>query len=99
MITGTGVIVFKFWLQVDKDTQLERFKSRQNDPQKIWKINDEDWRNRSKWEDYKIVVDEMLQKTSTITAQWTVVESNDKHYSRIKILKTVTETLEKELSI
>ena len=99
IITRPGTIILKFWLQVDKDTQLERFKSRQNDPEKRWKITDEDWRNRSKWKEYKIAVDEMLQKTSTITAQWTVVESNNKHYSRIKILKTVTETLEKELSM
>jgi AMP-polyphosphate phosphotransferase len=99
IIIGTGTIILKFWLQVDKDTQLERFKSRQNDPEKRWKITDEDWRNRSKWEQYAIAVDEMLQKTSTINAQWTIVESNDKRYSRIKILKTVIETLEKELSI
>ena len=98
IIAKTGSIILKFWLQVDKDTQLERFKSRQNDPEKRWKITDEDWRNRSKWKEYEIVVDEMLQKTSTITAQWTVVESNNKRYSRIKILKTVTETFEKELS-
>jgi polyphosphate:AMP phosphotransferase len=98
IIAETGAIILKFWLQVDKDTQLERFKNRQNDPEKRWKITDEDWRNRSKWKEYEIVVDEMLQKTSTITAQWTVVKSNDKRYSRIKILKTVTETLEKELS-
>ena len=98
IIAETGAIILKFWLEVDKDTQLERFKSRQNDPEKRWNITDEDWRNRSKWKEYEIVVDEMLQKTSTITAQWIVVESNDKRYSRIKILKTVTETLEKELS-
>ena len=99
IIKGTGAIILKFWLQVDEDTQLERFKSRQNDPEKRWKITDEDWQNRSKWKEYKIAVDEMLQETSTISAQWTVVESNDKRYSRIKILKTVTETLEKELNI
>ena len=74
-------------------------KVRQNDPEKSWKITEEDWRNRNKWEEYKIAVDEMLQKTSTINAQWTVVESNDKRYSRIKILKTVAEALEKELKI
>ncbi len=99
ILTGTGAIILKFWLHIDKDTQLERFKSRQNDPEKSWKITEEDFRNRSKWEEYKVAVDEMLQKTSTIKAQWTVVESNDKHYSRIKILKTVVETLEKELKL
>jgi polyphosphate kinase 2 (PPK2 family) len=97
IITGTGAIILKFWLHIDKDTQLERLKSRQNDPEKSWKITEEDWRNRNKWEAYKIAVDEMLQKTSTLNSQWTVVESNDKRYSRIKILKTVAEALEKEL--
>jgi AMP-polyphosphate phosphotransferase len=99
IITGTGAIILKFWLHIDKATQIERFESRQNDPQKSWKITAEDWRNRSRWEDYKIAADEMLQKTSTTNAQWTIVESKDKRYSRIKILKTVTETLEKELNI
>jgi len=99
IITGTGAIILKFWLQIDKDTQVERFKSRQNDPGKSWKITDEDWRNRSKWKEYQIAVDEMLQKTSTFNAQWTIVESNNKRYSRIRILKTITETLEKELNV
>ena len=99
ILTGTGAVILKFWLHVDKDTQLERFKSRQNDPDKSWKITEDDWKNRSKWNEYKIAVDEMLQKTSTVNAQWTVVESNDKRYSRIKIMKTVTEALDKELKI
>lgn len=99
ILTGTGAIILKFWLHIDKDTQLERFKSRQNDPVKSWKITDEDWRNRDKWEEYKIAVDEMLQKTSTINAPWIVVESNDKSYSRIKILKTVAEVIERELNV
>jgi polyphosphate:AMP phosphotransferase len=97
IITGTGTIILKFWLQIDKDTQLERFKDRQNDPDKSWKITVDDWRNRSKWNEYRIAVVEMLQRTSTKNAQWTVVESDDKYISRIKILKTVTEALEKEL--
>lgn len=97
ILTQAGAIVIKFWLQVDKETQLERFNSRQLDPEKKWKITAEDWRNRNRWEDYNIAVNEMLQKTSTTNAQWTVVESNDKRYSRIKVLKTAVEALEKEL--
>ena len=96
-LSGTGAIILKFWLHIDKDTQLERFKSRQNDPQKSWKITAEDWRNRDRWEDYKVAADEMLQKTSTTNAHWIIVESNDKRYSRIKILKIISETLEREL--
>ncbi|HWR25680.1 MAG TPA: polyphosphate:AMP phosphotransferase [Methanosarcina sp.] len=92
-------IVLKFWLQIDMNTQLERFESRQNDPEKTWKITPDDWRNRSKWKDYEIAVNEMLLKTSTTNAKWTVVESNDKYYSRIKVLRTIAETLEKELKI
>jgi len=97
ILTQAGAIVVKFWLHIDQETQLERFNSRQHDPEKKWKITDEDWRNRSRWEDYKIVVDEMLQKTSTTNAQWIIVESNDKRYSRIKVLRSVVETIEKEL--
>lgn len=97
ILTQAGVIVLKFWLQIDKDTQLKRFNSRLIDPEKKWKITAEDWRNRSRWEDYKIAANEMLQKTSTTNARWIVVESNDKRYSRIKVLKTTTEVLEDEL--
>jgi polyphosphate:AMP phosphotransferase len=97
LLTQAGVIVLKFWLQIDKDTQLNRFNSRLFDPEKKWKITAEDWRNRSRWEDYKIAAEEMLQKTSTTNARWIVVESNDKRYSRIKVLKTTTEVLENRL--
>ncbi|MCQ1536167.1 polyphosphate:AMP phosphotransferase [Methanosarcina sp. KYL-1] len=94
-----GAIILKFWLHIDKETQLERFESRQNDPEKQWKITAEDWRNRSKWDLYEAAVEEMLQKTSTTDAPWIVVESADKRYSRVKILKTVVETLERGTEI
>lgn len=97
IIIGTGAIILKFWLQIDRDTQLKRFEARENDPHKRWKLTEDDWRNRSKWNEYKVAIDEMLLKTSTTNVPWTIVESNDKYYSRIKILKTVTEAIEKEL--
>jgi len=97
ILTQAGTIVIKFWLHIDKETQLERFNSRLPDPKKTWKITAEDWRNRSRWDDYKIAADEMLQKTSTTNSRWIIVESNDKRYSRIKVLKTVVEIIEKEL--
>ena len=97
ILTQNGAIVLKFWLHIDKETQLERFNSRQFDPEKKWKITAEDWRNRGRWEDYKAAADEMLQKTSTTNAPWIIIESNDKRYSRIKVLKTTAEALEKEL--
>lgn len=92
-----GAVVIKFWVQIDKQTQLERFTERQNTPEKQWKITDEDWRNREKWDLYEGAVDEMLQKTNTEYAPWFVLESNDKKYARIKALKTVIHEIEKVL--
>ena len=92
-----GAVVIKFWVQIDKDTQLERFTDRQNTPEKQWKITDEDWRNREKWDLYEEAVDEMIQKTSTTYAPWYVLESNDKKYARIKALKTMIRAIEKKI--
>jgi len=85
--SGGGLI--KFWLEISWDEQLKRFKNRQADPLKQWKINDEDWRNREKWDQYEAAVEEMLARTSTPAAPWTVVESDDKWFARLKTLKTV----------
>ena len=92
-----GAVIIKFWVQIDKDTQLKRFNDRQNTPEKQWKITDEDWRNREKWDAYETAVNEMIEKTSTDFAPWHVLESNDKKYARIKALKIVVEELEKAL--
>ena len=92
-----GAVIIKFWVQIDKDVQLERFTFRQNTPEKQWKITDEDWRNREKWDLYEEAVDEMLQKTNTTYAPWFVLESNDKKYARIKALKTIIQEIEKNL--
>ncbi len=92
-----GTVLIKFWLQVDKAEQLKRFKERQQNPHKQWKITDEDWRNRKKWNQYKTAVDEMLLRTSTSYAPWTIIESNSKLYARIKVLKTVIKEIEKKL--
>ena len=94
-LTDEGAVVLKFWVHIDKDTQLQRFTDRQNTPEKQWKITDEDWRNRDKWDDYEIAIDEMIQKTSTKFAPWHIVESNDKNYARIKVLEIVADELEK----
>ena len=94
-LTDWGAVVIKFWVQIDKQTQLERFTERQNTPEKQWKITDEDWRNREKWDLYEAAVNEMLQKTSTAFAPWHILESNDKKYARIKALKIVTEEIRK----
>ena len=92
-----GAIIFKFWVHIGQQEQLRRFKEREGSGYKSWKLTDEDWRNRGKWEDYENAVEDMLLKTSTRNAPWTIVEGNDKLYARIKVLKTVVEKLEKEL--
>ncbi len=96
-LTDWGAVVIKFWVQIDKDTQLARFKERQNTPEKQWKITDEDWRNREKWDLYEEAVNEMLQKTSTAYAPWHILESVDKQYARIKALRIVIAELKKAL--
>lgn len=92
-----GAVVLKFWMQIDKDEQERRFRERQENPEKQWKITDEDWRNREKWDQYEDAVNEMLMRTSTDYAPWIVVEGNDKYYARIKVLRTVVEAIEKRL--
>ncbi|MCC8027316.1 MAG: phosphate--AMP phosphotransferase [Clostridium sp.] len=96
-MANAGAVVLKFWLHIDKDEQERRFKERQADPAKQWKITDEDWRNREKWDQYEEAVNEMLIRTSTTYAPWIVVEGNDKRYARIKVLKTVVDALEKKI--
>jgi len=92
-----GAALLKFWLHIDSDTQLQRFKERMSNPYKRWKINDEDWRNRSKWDRYYESAQEMIHRTSTSYAPWTIVEANSKHYSRIKTLKAIADAIEKKL--
>jgi polyphosphate:AMP phosphotransferase len=96
-LTNNGSVIVKFWLHIDPDEQLKRFKEREKIPWKKWKITEEDWRNREKWDRYKEAVDEMLYRTSTLYAPWTIVESNCKWYARIKTLRTVIEKIEERL--
>ena len=92
-----GAVILKFWIHIDQETQLERFTARQNTPEKQWKITDEDWRNREKWPQYEEAINEMLQKTSTEYAPWYIIESNDKLYARIKVLRIVAEAMERAI--
>lgn len=92
-----GAIVVKFWLAISKEEQLLRFKEREQIGFKRFKITDEDWRNREKWDDYVCAVGDMVERTSTDTAPWTLVEANNKYYARIKILKTLCDAIEKVL--
>jgi len=89
-----NIIVVKFWLTISKEEQLRRFEDRQKTGFKRFKITDEDWRNREKWETYEQAICDMVDRTSTEMAPWTLVEANDKNFARIKVLKTLTERIE-----
>lgn len=86
-IYNHGSLILKFFVTIDKDEQLERFKARENEPDKNYKITDEDWRNRDKWDSYIKAMDEMLDRTDVDYAPWIIVEGNQKHYARIKVME------------
>lgn len=93
-LANHGTILCKFWLHIDPETQLSRFRDRENTEDKSWKITSDDWRNREKWPEYAVAVDEMLQKTNTVHAPWVVIEANNKQYARLKVLQTVIHAVE-----
>ncbi len=93
-LVDSGTVIVKFWLHIDQTEQLRRFQERANTPSKQWKITDEDWRNREKWPQYEVAVVDMLERTSTVHAPWTILEANCKLYARIKALKTVADAIE-----
>jgi len=90
-------MIFKFFLHIDKDEQLRRFQKRQEDPLKNYKLTPDDWRNREKWDESIRAINDMLVKTDTEHAKWTVVEADHKKFARVKVLETIVNTLEKEL--
>ena len=92
-----GAILVKFWIHISREEQLRRFEERKVIGYKSWKLTDEDWRNRAKWGDYEDAVEEMLVKTSTTPAPWSLVEGNDKNWARTKILARLVEVLSAEL--
>jgi polyphosphate kinase 2 (PPK2 family) len=92
-----GTILAKFWIHISREEQLRRFEERKDIGYKAWKLTDEDWRNREKWNTYEEAVEEMLLKTSTRTAPWSLVEGNDKYWARTKVLAKLVEILAKEL--
>jgi polyphosphate kinase 2 (PPK2 family) len=95
---STGMVICKFWLHITKDEQLRRFRSRETDPFRSYKLTEEDWRNRAKWDVYSAAVEDMLQNTSTPYAPWTVVEGNDKFTARVKVVRTIVNAIEKRLN-
>jgi polyphosphate:AMP phosphotransferase len=89
-----GMLICKFWLHITREEQLRRFKRRELDPFRSYKLTDEDWRNRDKWQAYVRAVEDMLLKTSTQWAPWTVIEANDKYYARVKVLNTIVSAVD-----
>jgi len=96
-LISDGILLLKFWIHITKDEQLRRFRERRRTEFKRWKITPEDWRNRGRWGDYTLAVNEMVARTSTQVAPWTLVEGNDKNFARIKVLKTLADRMEKRL--
>jgi polyphosphate kinase 2 (PPK2 family) len=96
-LADNGAIIAKLWIHISAQEQLQRFEQRRDTPYKSWKLTEEDWRNRAKWDAYETAVEDMLLKTSTATAPWTIVEGNDKLYARVRTLNTLVNTLENAL--
>ena len=93
-----GMVICKFWVHIGKEEQLRRFKGRELDPYRSYKLTDEDWRNRAKWDEYFGAVEDMLLHTSTSYAPWTAVEGNNKYWARVKVLRTIVGAIEKRLN-
>ena len=97
-LAENGAIVVKYWLQLSKEEQFRRFKEREKTRFKRFKITAEDWRNREKWDGYQLAAADMIERTSTAHAPWTLVEANDKRYARVKVLETLVNSIEQALS-
>lgn len=98
-LTDDGAIILKFFLHVSKDEQLVRFKRREADPYKHWKISDEDWRNRDHWNEHNEAAEDMFERTSTDEAPWIVIPANYKWYARVKVVRAVAERLTRVLKL
>jgi polyphosphate:AMP phosphotransferase len=97
-IVDHGTTILKFWLHISPEEQLRRFEARQQQPHKQYKITDDDWRNRDKWQAYEHAVEDMFHHTSTDNAPWTLVAANDKRFARIQVLKTFCKAMEDSLN-
>jgi polyphosphate kinase 2 (PPK2 family) len=92
-----GMILVKLWMHVSDEEQLKRFKAREKDPLKAWKLTDEDWRNRGKRADYEAAIEEMVERTSTDYAPWHIIPGESKRYARVRVIETVCDAVEKRL--
>jgi AMP-polyphosphate phosphotransferase len=93
-LNDEGMILVKLWLQISDAEQLKRFKRRESDPLKTWKLTDEDWRNREKRREYEVAVEDMLARTDQPYAPWSLIEGDSKRYARVKVIETVIARLE-----
>lgn len=96
-LTSAGCVLIKFWLHISQEEQLKRFTDRQKNPFKQYKLTDEDWRNREKWPFYEVAVNQMIQRTSTPAAPWTLIPANDKYFARVNVIETVVQAIRHEL--
>lgn len=96
-LVESGLILIKFWLHISPDMQLQRFKERESTPYKQHKITDEDWRNREKWSAYEAAVNDMVFRTGTEVAPWTLISAEDKYTARLQVLSKVVERLKQAL--
>jgi len=96
-LAANGAIIAKFWLQISKEEQFRRFKEREKTRFKQFKITPEDWRNREKWDAYEQAICDMVDRTSTENAPWTLVEANDKNHARLKVLRTLCDRISRAL--
>jgi polyphosphate kinase 2 (PPK2 family) len=96
-LAGSGIVVVKFWLHISRAEQLRRFKERDADRHKRYKIGPDDWRNRKKWPQYEAAVEEMVRRTDRPHARWVLVEAEDKRHARVRILEAVAGALERGL--
>jgi polyphosphate kinase 2 (PPK2 family) len=94
MLAREGMIIIKFWLHISDREQLKRFKRREKDPLKRWKLTDEDWRNREKRHAYERAVEDMVTRTDHELGRWTLVEADSKRYARVKVIESVIEQVE-----
>jgi polyphosphate kinase 2 (PPK2 family) len=96
-LTDRGVVVAKFWLHIDPDEQLRRFEAREQTPYKKYKITDDDYRNRERWGDYVLAINDMVARTSTPLARWNLIAANDKRHARVDVVNLVCDGLKRAL--
>ncbi len=96
-LVGHGSIVVKYWIHITPEEQDRRFRAREDTPYKRWKLTEEDWRNRERWQAYQVAVDDMVRLTGTGLAPWHLIEGNDKRYARVRVLEILCEALDRAL--